>query len=134
MFFVTTEPAPTITFLPISKSGNMVELEPICEYESIFDLPKILTLGETSTKSPKTQSCVMIELKYNIHPIPIFVLFEMITPCNTLQPVPMLVSKVPILESLLTVETNFPPISVNLSYIFFLKYGFPIPIVNLLST
>ena len=56
MSFVTTEPAPIVTFFPIFTFGKIVEFVPINVNAPIVQLPETLTSGQSSTKSSMIQS------------------------------------------------------------------------------
>ena len=47
MSFKTTEPAPTITFLPILMFGIIIDPAPIKEQDPTFTFPQIVTPGPT---------------------------------------------------------------------------------------
>ena len=45
--FKTTEPAPTITFLPILMFGKIIDPAPIKEHDPTLTFPQIVTPGPT---------------------------------------------------------------------------------------
>ena len=61
-FFVTTEPAPTITQHPIIVSGRIVAFAPIYDECPTFILPRVTAFGATVTKSEMTLSCITLAL------------------------------------------------------------------------
>ena len=54
--FVTTEPAPIITFFPKLTLGSIVAFDPICEKSPTVTFPNKIAFGDNSTKCPILQS------------------------------------------------------------------------------